>query len=60
MQIPLFERALRGYVKPIDGKAYYRFELALAPNQHIEMALDNIRTQTIINKYTLKSCNLNK
>ena len=35
MQIPLFKRALRGYVKPIDGKVYYRFELALAPNQPI-------------------------
>lgn len=42
MQMPLFERALRGYVKPIDGKAYYRFELALAPNPPIEMALANI------------------
>jgi len=41
MQIPLVERALRGYVKPIDeGKAYYRFELALAPNQTIELALE--------------------
>ena len=39
MQIPLFER---GNVKPIDGKAYYRFELALAPNQPIGMALENI------------------
>ena len=30
MQMPLFERALRGYVKSIDGKAYYRVELALS------------------------------
>jgi hypothetical protein len=50
MQIPLFERALRGYVKPIYGKAYYRFELALAPNQPIEMALEQIRTQVTIDE----------
>ena len=42
MQMPPSERALRGYVKPIDGKAYYRFELALAPNPPIEMALASI------------------
>ena len=53
MQIPLFERALRGYVKPIDGKAYYRFELALAPNQPIEMALEQIRTQVKIDESIL-------
>jgi hypothetical protein len=50
MQIPLFERALRGYVKPIDGKTYYRVERALAPNQPIEMALDGIRTQIKIDE----------
>ena len=53
MQIPLFERALRGYVKPIEGKAYYRFELVLAPNQPIEMALENIRAQIKIDENTL-------
>jgi hypothetical protein len=60
MQIPLFERALRGYVKPIDGEVYYRFELALAPNQPIEMALENIRIQIILDENTLKSWNSNK
>ena len=35
IQIPLFERALRGYVKSIDDKAYCRFELAIAPNHPI-------------------------
>jgi hypothetical protein len=53
MQIPLFERALRGYVTPIDGKVYYRFELALAPNQPIEMALANILTQVKIDESIL-------
>jgi len=60
MQIPLFERALRGYVKPIDGKVYYRVERALAPNQPIEIALEQIRTQVILDENTLKWCNSNK
>jgi hypothetical protein len=53
MQIPLFERALRGYVKPIENKAYYRFELAPAPNQSIEIALKQIRTKVRIDKSIL-------
>jgi hypothetical protein len=60
MQIPLFERSLRGYVKSIDGIAYYRVERALASNQPIEVALENIRIQTIIDENTLKSWNSNK
>jgi hypothetical protein len=50
MQIPLFERALRGYVKPLGSKAYYQFELALAPNQPIEKALEDIQTQVKIDE----------
>ena len=53
MQIPRFEKALSGYVKPIDCKVYYRFELALAPNQPIEMALEDIRTQVKIDESIL-------
>ena len=53
MQIPLFERALRSNVKPIDGKAYYRFELALAPNQPIGMALEQIRTKVKLDESVL-------
>ena len=53
MQIPLFERALRGIAKPIDGKAYYLFEVVLAPNQPIGMALENIRTQVKIDESIL-------
>jgi hypothetical protein len=60
MQIPLFERALRGYVKPIGGKAYYRFELALAPNEPIEMALLNIKTQVKIDESILSLKHANK
>ncbi|MGN6709779.1 MAG: hypothetical protein ACTHKF_10570 [Candidatus Nitrosocosmicus sp.] len=43
----LFQRALRDYVKSIDGKAYYRDELALSPHQPIEMALDRIRKKSL-------------
>ena len=59
MQIPLFEIALRGYVKPIDCKVYYLFELAVAPNQPIEMALEQIRTQVKIEVriFSLKHAN---
>jgi hypothetical protein len=60
MQIPLFERALRDYVKPIDGKVYYRFELALAPNQPIGMALEHIRTQVKLDESVLSLNNVNK
>jgi hypothetical protein len=62
MQIPLFERALRGYVKPIGGKAYYRFELelALAPNEPIEMALEQIKTQVKIDESILSLKHANK
>ena len=60
MQIPLFERALRGYVKPIDGKAYYRFEFALAPNQLIEMTHEQIRTYVKIDESILSLEQSNK
>jgi hypothetical protein len=53
VQIPLFEMAARGYVKPIDNKAYYRFELVLTPDEPIEMALQNIRTQVKIDESVL-------
>jgi len=53
MQIPLSKRALRCFVKPIDSKAYYRVELALAPNQPIEIALERIRTQVKIDESIL-------
>ncbi len=40
MQILIFERALMGYVTPIDNKAYHRVELALASDKLVEMALE--------------------
>jgi len=57
MQIPLFER---GNVKPIDGKVFYRFELALAPNHPIEMALEQIRTQVKLDESVLSLEHANK
>jgi hypothetical protein len=53
MQIPLFERDLRGYVKPIDDKVYYRFELSLTPNEPIEMVLEKIKTTVKIDENIL-------
>ena len=50
----------KSYVKPIDGKAFYRVELALAPNQPIEISLGQIRTHIILDENILKSWNSNK
>ena len=44
---------MRSHVKPIDDKAYYRFELVLTPNEPIEMALERIRTQVKIDESIL-------
>jgi len=60
MQIPLFERALRSYVKPIVDKAFYRVELALAPNLPLEIALEQIRTQVKIDEIILSLEQANK
>ncbi len=35
VQIPLFDKAVRGYVKPIENKAFFRTELSLAPNESL-------------------------
>jgi hypothetical protein len=48
IQVPLFEKALRGYVKPIGDKVFYRVEYALTPNKPIEQALDYLRREITI------------
>jgi hypothetical protein len=53
MQIPLIEKALRGYVKPIERKAYYRFELALTSDKHVKMDLEKIRKEVILDESIL-------
>jgi hypothetical protein len=47
--------SLIGYAAPLATVVLetYRFELALAPNQHIEMALKQIRTQVRIDESIL-------
>jgi hypothetical protein len=45
IQIPLFERAVRGYVKLIDDRVYYRIEQSLTPNEPINISLEKLRTQ---------------
>jgi hypothetical protein len=50
IQISLDEKALRGYVKVIADKAYYRMENSLTLNEPIAPALENIRTSTELSK----------
>ncbi len=50
LQVPLFEKALRGYVKPIADKVFYRVEYALTPKQPIKEALEKLRTEVVIDK----------
>ena len=54
IQIPLFEKALRGYVKPMGDRVFFRVEYALTPNKPVEEALENLRTDVIIDKDVFK------
>jgi hypothetical protein len=50
IQIPLFEKALRAYVKPIGDKVFYRVELGLTPNKPVAEALETLRRDVKIDK----------
>jgi hypothetical protein len=50
----LFEKALRGYVKPMGDRVFFRVEYALTPNKPVEEALENLRTDVIIDKDVFK------
>ncbi len=50
MQMPLVEKDLRAYVKVIGDKAYLRVEKYLSPDKPIEEALENLRTNTDLDK----------
>ena len=50
IQIPLFEKVLRAYVKSIGDKVFYRVELGLTPNKSIEESLEKLRTETVMDK----------
>jgi hypothetical protein len=50
MQMPSFEKALRGYVKVIGNKSYYRTEKTVTPNASIISALEMLRTSTNLEK----------
>lgn len=50
IQVPMFEKALRAYVKPIEDKVFYRVELGLTPNKPVEEALENLRTEVVIDE----------
>jgi hypothetical protein len=48
IQIPLFEKALRGCIKPMGDKVFYRVEYALTPNKPIKEALECLRREITI------------
>ena len=50
IQIPLGEKALRGYVKLVDDKAFYRIEVTLSPNEKLHSALNKARTEIKIDE----------
>ncbi len=50
IQIPLFEKALWAYVKPIGNKVFYRVELGITPNKPIEEALEKLRKEVVIDE----------
>ncbi len=43
-QMKSFEKALRGYVKVVENKAYYRLEESVALNECLPTALEGLRT----------------
>lgn len=45
-QMKLFEKALRGYVKVVESKAYYRLEESVTLNERLPTALKALRTKT--------------
>ncbi len=45
-QMKLFEKVLRGYVKVVESKAYYRLEESVTPNECLPTALEELRTKT--------------
>ncbi len=53
LQVPLFEKALRGYVKPMGDKVFYRVELAITPNKPVEDALESLRREIKIDAHCL-------
>lgn len=53
IQIPLFEKALRAYVKPLGDKVFYRVEYILTLDKPIEQALDVLRKELKIDKNSL-------
>ena len=45
-QMRLFEKVLRGYVKVVEGKAYYRLEESVTLHERLPTALVRLRTKT--------------
>jgi hypothetical protein len=45
-QMKLFEKALRGYVKVVESKAFYRREESVTLDERLPTALKRLRTKT--------------
>jgi hypothetical protein len=45
-QMKLFEKALRGYVKVVESRAYYRLEESLTFDERLPTALERLSTKT--------------
>ncbi len=50
LRVSLAEKAFRAYVKQMGNKAYYRFEQLVNPNETINASLENLRTNTDLDK----------
>ena len=50
VQIKIFEKVLRAYVKVVGDNAVYRLGSSIKPNKHISKALKDIRNDTDLTK----------
>lgn len=50
IQVPMFEKDLSGYVKPLGDKVFYWVEFALILNRPIAEALETLITDVVIDK----------
>ena len=56
LQIPIVDKALRAYVKPIGAQVFYRVEWSLIPNESVRKSLEKIMKEIKIDKESLIEC----
>jgi hypothetical protein len=50
----LFEKVLRGYVKVVESRAFYRLEESVTLDERLPTALERLRTKTNLeNSFTM-------